>query len=119
MLCGSGDPRDSSLSPLREVYRCPGGRRCSAYGSRCRVAPGRLHVGILPVTISARKGGPRFPCPDTGRDESWTRQRTLSASIPVQRSSESSSESTLRSRESRVSPQERPGSYATSDEGMI
>src|SRR5438552_18829121 len=105
MLCGSGDPRDSSLSPLREAFRCPGGRRCSAYGSRCHVAPGRLHVAILPVTVSARKGGPRFPCPDTGREESWTRQTTLSDSIPVQRSSESSFQSTLTSREARVSTQ--------------
>src|SRR6266704_7016615 len=117
--CGPDDPRGSSSQPLKEVCRCPDGRRCSVYGSRCHAAPERCRAVILRENVSARKGDPRSPCPDTVQDESWTRPKTLSAASPFQRSSESSSQSSLQLRESRVSPRERSGSFSASDQGTI
>src|SRR5260370_39217728 len=117
--CGSDDPRDRSPSTLKEVFRCPGGTRCSVCGSRCHEAPGRRHGVTLPETVSARKGGPRFPYPGKVQDESWTRPATLSAASFLPRSSESSSQSILWLRGTRVSPRERSGSSATNDQETI
>src|SRR6266436_910023 len=118
-LGGSDDLRDSFPWRLRGVYRCPGGRRCSVCGLRCRGAPGPRRALILPETVSARRVNPRSPCLDTVQGESWTPPTTPSAVRLVQRSSESSSQSILRLKGTRVSLRERSGSSATNDQETI
>src|SRR5579864_2002223 len=118
-LGGSGGPMDSSPLQRRVVCRCPDVRRYSACGSRYRVALGRFRVVIPPETVSVRMEDLRSPCPDRDRGESSIRRTTLSASNPLQKSSESWSQSILRLRGEGVSPQGRSESFATSVEGTI